>query len=755
MARWMHKLVIVLSLCGVLQNARPNEPLCCSYTITPKRNCDAPYTGPILGSLNESAFDTAPIEATADQTHLIQVGESVLLGNAHVKKFTREIESPHLTYKRPEEIITAQNGFRYQEPGFIMVGEKAALELQTRDLTAAQIEYRVEQKHARGMAETLHRDRTKNMTLNQATYTTCAPGNTDWLLGAKQVFLNPTTGWGEAFSAHLSTFGVPIAYLPYYRFPIDSRRHTGFLTSSVGHSRESGSEVILPFYWNLDPQYDLFLTPRYLSRRGMQLKSFFRYLNRRGKGQIQAEILPQDKAFQPAKSRAFLHYNNQTQWSDHWTFDWILNYVSDKTYFVDLDNDLGLKDLTHLPQEGNLYYNDDSIHFSVKTQGFQTIDETIPKPNRPFARLPEIAFYIGRPESFGLDWNLNTALTSFRREDKALRVDVAPTVRFPLEAVYGRIGPTLTLKTTHYQLDQNLQNSEKHINRTIPIFSLDNQLFLERDLTFLKKPIIQTLEPRIFYVLIPERAQDDIPNFDSSVPNLSFAQLFRENRFTGHDRIGDTNQLSFGLTSRLLEKPGFTQTASASIGQALYFSDRKVRLNAAEDNTKSFSNLLGEFSYQLNQWTLTDTLEWDNTEKQRLERNQLTLQFKKGNWRLFNIGYHFNSPVQQQIDVGLIWPVTSKWLGIVRQYYDLNEKQTIDTFAGFEYNSCCWALRFVVDRKLQQQNNPDQTLFDHRLYLQLELKGLGNIGQKAESLFVKYIPGYQSPPRSEFRYGYE
>src|SRR5690606_22498323 len=117
----------------------------------------------------------------------------------------------------------------------------------------------------------------------------------------------------------------------------------------------------------------------------------------------------------------------------------------------------------------------------------------------------------------------------------------------------------------------------------------------EREAQFFGGDYLQTLEPRLYYLYVPYRRQDDIPLFDTSRFDFGFAQIFAENLYSGGDRIADANQLTAAVTSRLIEPETGAERMRVIVGQRYYFRDQEVTAGETA-RTDSRADLLGGFS---------------------------------------------------------------------------------------------------------------------------------------------------------------
>ena len=561
------------------------------------------------------------------------------------------------------------------------------------------------------------------------------PGNSDWLLRASRVDLDHAEGFGSASHVRLSFMHIPFFYFPYMSFPISDKRKTGFLVPNLGHTNTSGSEIWLPYYINLAPNMDATVTPRLMSKRGNLLQGEFRYLTTRDNGTLDLEYLPDDRLYHD--NRSLVHFRHTSLWSTNWSSHVDASEVSDSSYFSDLGNSLNTASITHLRQMADLQYEGSNWHGVLMLENYQTVDDSIAPANRPYQRLPLLQ--LGTNPYSGdrhLAYSLNTEYVHFSHTTRPTgdRLHIVPGIQFPYSTPAAYITPGIKFDDTHYITEDPVDSSSINQDRSLPIFTIDSGVFLER----YTERYVQTLEPRLLYVYIPYRSQNDLPLFDTGSTDFTFNRLTAENRFSGLDRIGDTNHLSSILTTRLINQETGQQRMKAAIGQIYYFADRRVTLNGGAADTVTSSDVLAQTELAIGtHLSLNADLRWQN-DWQTMERSSVGLHYVAPQRQIFNIAYRYRRDQQEQDDISFSWPLTSRWQAVGSWTYSQQDKQVQESLAGLEYQDCCWALRMLSRRYLDTGIND----YQDSVYIQLELKGLTNIGDKIESLLQNDIMGY-------------
>ncbi|MEA3410888.1 MAG: LPS assembly protein LptD [Pseudomonadota bacterium] len=700
---------------------------------------------PPPASYPETSSDD-PLELTADQGLFDRsTGQGLFTGNARAIQGGRSLSADTLRYYQFTEKVEAEGNILFSDRGFSLSAPEARMLLDTGDMEAFDARYGIEQRHARGRADYALRDEPGVVELRNATFTTCPVGKSDWSLYGKDVTLDQKKGVGSAWHALFRIKDVPVFYTPYAQFPLDNRRRTGFLIPSYGSTSKSGVEVVVPYYFNLAPNYDATLTARLLSERGVQWRPEFRYLFPGTEGEVHFEVLPDSKA---EETRTLIDYSNSTRITDRWSSSILYTSVSDDRYFEDLGNSIEQTSQSFLQRRADLFYNGGFWNLLSRVQELQTIDPSVSSASLPYARLPQFLLTARRPEElFGLGLDFRGEFVNFDRDDSVTggRLDGLFKLERPLVRPGYFLKPQANFRFTGYGLRDTVPGDPVNPTRTIPTLSLDSGLVFEKPL--FAGNMIQTLEPRAYYLYTPFVDQDDIPVFDTSQFDFTFAQMFRDNRFTSADRVGDANQVTLALSSSFIDPTEGIERASVGVGQIVYFKDREVTLPGRAPETNGVSNLVVDGVYQINpQWRIQANTQWDPF-NDRLERTSARLRYRSHGRRLFNLGYSARVGQFEQADVSLVYPLTSRWLVVGRWNYDFFNERSQDILAGIEYDSCCWAARLVGRRFISgaETNIGDDSEYSTSIQFQFVLKGLTELGNNIDELLERNIIGFDSP----------
>lgn len=673
-----------------------------------------------------------------------------LEGDVRLTQGSRALAADKVVYDRDSADLLARGNVFLANPGIRILADQAEINLETDKGSLDGVQYRLtETANARGTADRAELIDPTLTRYHDIRYTTCRPGQDVWSLDASRLDLDQAKGRGVARHAKLLVRGVPVFYTPYASFPIDDRRKSGFLIPTFGNSDENGVDLTVPYYWNIAPNMDATFFPRHLSKRGTMLGTEFRFLSRGQEAEIYGEVLPGDSQRDDNRTRWGLRIDQKGRLGRRLNTNLSIDAVSDDEYLEDFGNQLELTSTRNIERRGDLTYRADRWQLRMRLQDFQTLDETIPPRGRPYKRLPQLAFsmppYRLDP---GIQLGLGAEFDAFRHDEKTEgeRLALQPYARWPLRKSYGHLIPQVNLYVADYALDDPALEADDHPSYAIPSFNLDGGLVFERSVGWLNQDALQTLEPRLFYLYTPFEDQQDIPVFDSNELTFSYFSLFRPNRFSGKDRIGDANQLTLGLTSRTLARRSGRELLRASVGQILYFQDREVQLRGAPEEADS-SAVAGILSARLlSDVTGYASFEYDpNEDTDRSRKRTFELHYRDREDRLLNLAYRFDigrteATRYEDTDVSFRLPVSEALEFVGRWNYSLLNSQTVEAFAGVEYGQCCWRMR-LLGRHLK--NRPDST-GSNTFLVQVELAGLASIGQSVDRFLERGIYGYQS-----------
>ncbi|MGI9285855.1 MAG: LPS-assembly protein LptD, partial [Pseudomonadales bacterium] len=685
-------------------------------------HCNGFYIAPISDSpeANDEP-ETSPVRGLADSTQLDGESAAYLSGDVKIEEGYRRLSSDNAAFNRETKIITLEGNVVVREPGLLIRADRAVVDQENGSGRLDPADYLLHKEHIRGTALNLRRKEDGTLVLEQASYTLCEPNNNSWEMRANRIAIFQDEGYGTARHARVNIKGVPVFYSPYMQFPIDDRRRSGFLFPSYSNTSIGGFDVSIPYYFNLAPNYDATITPRYISQRGWITETEGRYLNRKSSWVVGGTYLDNDES--SGEDRWLATVRESGRLSDNWSTQIDFTRVSDEEFFDDLSTvGLDVDRETHLDHLALAQFNNADWRILTKLQQFQTIEPTILPINRPYKLLPQLdAARTQTNAPFELQYLLNGQYTYFDHEERTRghRVYAETGISYPMEWLAAFVKPTVKVKHASYSLDKvTVDGANEEPDYTVPLFNIDSGLYFERSLGLNDNPFVQTLEPRLYYLYVDDQDQADVPLFDTTALTFNYSQLFRENRFTGHDRVGDANQLTFGVTTRFIDDDTGAERLSASIGQIFYFEDRTVVDSNIDPGTASTSQIAGEMVFRPDrELRLASSVLWDSRQD-KINEGGLDLQYQPDSRNmLFNLGYRYrrNSRLVQpdgsvildtieQTDFSAVFPISKRWQGYMRWQYDLKNHNTIEDLAGVQYSDCCWDLRLVYQRALDSTN---------------------------------------------------
>jgi len=712
------------------------------------------WTQPTLSYPGSEHGKDAPVYLSADSSESKNNEVVKLFGNVLVQRPNEQLLADEATYYRSASVLDATGHVRYDTPDFSAVSKQAHIVSGTSEGEFDTAEFFIYQRHGRGSSSRILLEGKDLTVLKQATYTTCDPGDEAWAMRASTVKLDHAAGMGSAYNARLHFQGVPIFYIPYIRFPITNERMTGLLPPSWGSSQRGGNEFAQPIYLNLHPQLDATVTPHNYTNRGLKWENEFRYLTHYGQGTIDTENID-DAVY--GHNRSLYRYEHTGSLGSHWSEHILFNRVSDPEYFNDFGTSLSTSSTAYLDRYVKLDYGDTLQHFMIQTQDYQIVNPGLSATSQPYRRLPQMTYELNPPKTGPIKFQLKGELVRFQRQSSITgwRGNITPSLSLPYTRTAGYITPKLSLYNTRYSLnDPTGTLAGEQLDRSVPVTSVDSGIFLERDMRLGSTGFVQTLEPRLFYVYVPYRDQSGFPRFDTSQPDFNQSTLFNELRFSDLDRIGDTEQVTLSLTSRLLGAKTGKEKLSGTLGKILYLKDRRVGLNGNILDTSRQSDIVAEASFTpRDELRLTGILLWDTDDDVVIQRD-VRLQYSSDNFHILNLVYRDSGNrrsapqnLKREIDASALWPLATHWSMMARRYHSLEDNRTIEKMAGLEYNSCCWTFRAV--RRAIFVNDPTATAapygsLRYSWYMQLELKGLTSVGKRIEQLMEQQILGFNA-----------
>jgi LPS-assembly protein len=686
--------------------------------------------------------------------------ETIAIGKVELRKAGDTVNADRLVYRQTEEITEATGSVRLRRDEDNIAGPHLYLKNAEKQGYFEQPEYSIKRlppvpKAKSGMVQALKPAAREPIMgsgaaswldfegeglyrLKKATYSTCEPDRRDWYVLADELALDYNTEIGKATSSKVYFKDMPILYWPWMTFPLNNKRKSGLLAPTYGSSSTSGLELTLPWYWNIAENMDATIAPRVMTKRGIQLNTEFRYLEPSFKGQTRLEYLPNDRLKSDSRyAYAVLHDH---KFAPGLTGNLNLNGVSDDQYFDDLSSKVHMVSQANLLRQGSVSYGAGWWNASAMVQSFQTLQDPKAPIGKPYYRVPQLTASAVRPDlPAGLAFAFSGEYVRFEHPTLVTgqRLALYPQLSLPIQTASLFVTPKLGLHSTRYNLQDQAPGVPDRLTRNVPIFSIDSGLVFERDVNWLSRSLVQTLEPRLYYLNVPARDQSEFPVFDSALMDFNFAQIFGENRYGGNDRVGDANQLTSALLSRLIDPESGGELMRGAIGQRFYFRDQAVTLPGETPRTSRRTDFLAAFSGRVAPGVYVDTGWQYDPNFNRTERFNVGGRYQPEPWKVLNANYRYTRDQLRQVDLSGQWPIVGGWHGVGRYNYSIKERRLVEGVAGLEYDGGCWVARVVLHRLATTADKSSTSFF-----VQLELNGLARIGSNPLDMLKRNVVGY-------------
>jgi LPS-assembly protein len=726
--------------------------------------------------------DQLPTFVEGDQVRGRTDVETVIEGNAELRRGDTILRANRIEYHQASDLARATGNVHINKAGNIFEGPLLELKVDAFEGFFNQPRYRFLRNDAYGEADRVDFIDEKHAVIRNATYTTCQrhPGPSwmpDWILRAASISLDQEEEVGEAKGAVLSFMGLPILPVPAMSFPLGERRKSGLLPPTIGLDNKSGLEFTQPYYWNIAPNRDATLYPTLMTKRGIDLGAEFRYLESNYSGLARGNYLPGDR-LRDRDRWGFTVQHNQPSvvlpGLGPSSLNLNLNRVSDDNYWRDFSRNSASLTQRLLANDGILAWTWSDVSLMARVLRWQTLQDLTAPIIPPYDRSPQLNARQTRTRLFGgLETYVEGDYTHFAHainddlralfpttaevtQPNAHRSFVLAQVSRPWQAPGWFITPKLQVHARHYNFDSPIATGARSENVTVPTFSLDSGVVLERNTSYFGRRFVQTLEPRAFYVYTPFRAQNHLPNYDSGINDFNFATVYTENAFGGNDRIADNNLLTLGAATRLLDPDTGAEAAKFAVAQRLRFKDQLVTLPGTAPVSERLSDILFGASVNLfPQWSADTTLQF-NPKNRRSIRETVGVRYSPGPYRVISAAYRLQRGLSEQIDIGWQWPLNDlwgdkgqnlgpgmgegegRWYSVGRVNFSLKDRRLVDGLVGLEYDAGCWIGRIVLERLQAGTNSSNK-----RILFQLEFVGFSRLGSNALETLKQNIPRYQ------------
>lgn len=742
----------------------------------------APHAATATQAEDEPVFLEAD-ELTGDKKNQVEA-----TGNAILIKSGQTVRADRLLYDQETSDAEGFGSVVVEQAGTTMSGPYMKLNMDTHAGFMEQPEFYFKESDGRGSGDILRIQDQQHYTLDNASYTTCPVDDQDWFVKMSSLDIDRDQQVGIAHNAWIEFMDVPILYSPWMDFPLGHQRKSGFLAPIMGGSTKGGSELTVPYYWNIAPNYDATISPRLMMKRGVLFNNEFRYLGSSYAGEVHADVLPNDPLTHSNRGRFGLKHDQTL--GGGFSSSVNFNRVSDNAYYRDLADTVNVATQVNLLQDVALNYGAGWWSSSARLQRYQTLQDPLAPIGVPYARLPQLTLNAAQNYA-GANVAVAGEYVSFSHPTalNGQRLVFIPSISYPLVSTPAYyLTPKFTLHNTQYVMGSNNATALADVSRTLPMFSLDSGVAFERDISLLGHKYMNTLEPRAFYVYVPYQNQDKLPVYDSGQAPFSFAQMFTENRLVGNDRVGDANQVTLALTSRFLGQDDGIEYLRLTAGERFSFSPPRVNLVAPTTTTNKSDILLGATGRLYGAWSFDSELQYSPA-LALVQHYNVMARYRPESGKVLNLGYRFvsdtlgalipgvvsptgramvngvwydtiwgvpyttiggnnysvASPSLRQINVSGQWPLSHHWHAVGQWNYSFLDNRLLNGVAGLEYEQSCWMLR-VVARSftvgMAMTAAGAKPVNNTGIFVQLELNDLIKVGSDPLSMLKQSVPGY-------------
>lgn len=747
------------------------------------------YNRPLVqGETNE-----LPVTINADNAKGNYPDDAVFTGNVDIAQGNSRLQADEVQLHQkqaegqpePVRTVDALGNVHYDDNQVILKGPKGWSNLNTKDTNIWEGDYQMVGRQGRGKADLMkQRGENRYTILENGSFTSCLPGSDTWSVVGSEVIHDREEQVAEIWNARFKLGPVPVFYSPYLQLPVGDKRRSGFLIPNAKYSTNNYFEFYLPYYWNIAPNMDATITPHYMHRRGgVMWENEFRYLTQAGAGLMEFDYLNSDKVYEDEhpkddNSRRWLFYWQHAGVMDQvWRFNVDYTKVSDTSYFNDFDNKYGSSTDGYATQKFSVGYAVQNFDATVSTKQFQVFDAA---NSNSYSAQPQLDVNYYQNDVGPFDTRIYGQAVHFVNTNdnmpEATRVHLEPTINLPLSNQWGSINTEAKLLATHYQQDNldwynsnpsNVNKLDDSANRVMPQFKVDGKMVFERDMAMLAPGYTQTLEPRAQYLYVPYRDQSHIYNYDSSLLQSDYSGLFRDRTYGGLDRIASANQVTTGVTSRVYDDAA-VERFNISVGQIYYFTESRTGDdNIKWENDDKTGSLVwaGDTYWRISdRWGLRSGIQYD-TRLDSVATSSSSIEYRRNENSMLQLNYRYASSEYIQAtlpsyystaeqykngisQVGAVasFPIADRWSIVGAYYFDTNVNKEADSMLGLQYNSCCYAIRFGYERKLNGWDNTQQhAIYDNTIGFNIELRGLSsNYGLGTSQMLRSNILPYQS-----------
>ncbi|OAN19005.1 LPS assembly protein LptD [Photobacterium jeanii] len=718
--------------------------------------------------INNEPVHIAANEANAESAIAVTYSGDVVIKQGH-----RTMAADTATYHQPDNSVTAEGNVYFHDGGMEVFSDRLESDLDTEDSEMDNAVYNMTCEPGRGEAEKVVKDGLEYYRLKNGTYTTCPAGDQSWRFSATSIERETDSPFANLYNARFEVVDVPIFYLPYLRVPVGKERLTGFLYPNIKLNSRDGFSVMTPFYWNIAPNYDMTITPKYMTNRGLQLNTDFRYLTTFGSGGLKAEYLGSDQKYQDLGARWAFNFNHSGTYQGHWLFTADYSKVSDVAYFNDITSNIGKREDNNLLQTAEASYREQDWDATLRVRDFQPLTTGVSSNYRLMPQLEANYYRLDLP--YGFDFQLNGHLSRFEIDDpnkpSADRLHLEPTLTLPYSTPWWSITSEAKLMYTYYnqEFDKNVQANqhlEETVSRTIPSIRVHSGLYLERNTQIWGSDYTQSLEPQVQYLYVQSVDQKNIYDaYDTTLLQTDYYGLFRDKRYSSVDRIAAANQFTVGASTRYFDNE-YKERFNLSIGQIFYLNQDNANIDDSSDEaTPNYSATALESDFNYDDWLFfhgglqfdagSNDIQFANS---ALEYRESSF-FTQLNYRFVSKDYiksslKDNNDIDKYTDKGISqagivtgFPVYGGLSVRGDYYHDLNDSRMIESQISLNYRTSCWLITVGYNKYLVARGDVrfDTPTYENNYSISFSLLGLAGVSSFGASTASGNAIAYGQP----------
>jgi len=716
-------------------------------------------------AVDNARSEDGTISIFSEKTQIDRDQYAKFIGGVTLVGPTETIIADEIELNRKDLLINAKGNIHFQNQGIDIFASQLNASKQSTATTLSDTSYQLIDKPGHGSAKSISVNEEGVLSLINSTFTTCYGETPDWTLKASEIKINANDSQLEAYNARFKIFDIPVLYIPYFTMPIGEERHSGILYPTMKSSSSSGFEVKLPYYWNITENMDATFTPRYMSKRGSQLQTEFRYLFGLQSGVINIEYLDKDKKLtQNNDPRYLARFQHVGTFSDRFRAYIDYTTISDDNYLVDLDSDQYNSNDAYLYQVGEISYFGDTWHAKMQLQDFEILgNHQSSYKTEPHIELSKIQSLPFGNAMFDMYSEITRFTTDEQDRPTAERYHFEAGLTLPISRPAWFINSELKLLQTSYRQDNIQPDSllKEKVSRTLPKIRIHGGMNFDKELKFKNKTYKQTLEPQLQYLYIPDKDQSGIGLYDTTNLQDDYDGLFRDKRFSGLDRISQANQYSWGVTSRIFD-PENQERMRLSLGRIVYLNNSNTVQDSNSSNNIAVdeSALATEVYLRINDvWQFTGDIQY-NTQTHTTNKSQTKIDYQFGKNQTIQLNHRYTRNVSgntlEQVSVLGNVNINQNWQLVGRMTQDIENERSIESYVGVQYSSCCWGVRLSFHRNINSTiedfdstfNNIDgREAFESGFKLKFVYNGISGkqISDNISDMFNSSIFGYKRP----------